>query len=93
MTYRLVGECAYISTDTALGRAKVLMHKGALIPDNAPELAHLLDIGMAARVGGEETGEVNAAGASRSGNRCAPVADRHRAGHQHRVDGRRVPGG
>ncbi|MCX5066653.1 hypothetical protein OOJ91_12265 [Micromonospora lupini] len=62
MTYQLVGECAYISTNTALGRAKVLMHKGALVPDDAPELKHLLSIGMAARVGGDETGGVNAAG-------------------------------
>ncbi|MFY1595484.1 hypothetical protein [Micromonospora sp. WMMD737] len=61
-TYQLVGEGAYVSTNTALGRAKVFVLKGALIPEDAPELKHLLDIGMAARVGGDETGGVNADG-------------------------------
>ncbi|MFC0504231.1 hypothetical protein [Micromonospora costi] len=80
-TYQLVGECAYVSTNTALGRAKVLVHKGALIPADAPELKHLLDIGMAARVGGDETGGVNAAGepAAVADRTVVPASDGSRA--------------
>lgn len=80
-TYQLVGECAYVSTNTALGRAKVLMHKGALIPADAPELKHLLDIGMAARVDDDETGGVNAAGepAAVADGTVTPAADGSRS--------------
>ncbi|MFG1846765.1 hypothetical protein [Micromonospora carbonacea] len=61
-TYQIVGECAYVSTDTPSGRTRVLMYKGALVPGNAPELKHLLDSGLVVKVGGGETGGVNADG-------------------------------
>lgn len=60
--YQVVGECAYVTTETALGRAKVLLYKGAIVPANAPELEHLLGAKLVAKVGGEETGGVNAEG-------------------------------
>ncbi|MFI2663270.1 hypothetical protein [Micromonospora carbonacea] len=61
-TYQIVGECAYVSTDTPSGRTRVLLYKGALVPGNAPELKHLLDTGLVVKVGGDETGGVNADG-------------------------------
>jgi hypothetical protein len=60
--YQVVGECAYVTTDTAVGRAKVLLYKGALVSAAAPELKHLLSTGLVAKVGGDETGGVNAEG-------------------------------
>lgn len=61
-TYQIVGECAYVSNDTPSGRTRILMYKGALVPGNAPELQHLLSTGLVVKVGGEETGGVNADG-------------------------------
>ncbi|MEV5819291.1 hypothetical protein AB0L22_08960 [Micromonospora haikouensis] len=61
-TYQIVGECAYVSTDTPSGRTRVLMYKGALVPGNAPELKHLLNAGLVVKVSGDETGGVNADG-------------------------------
>jgi hypothetical protein len=60
--YQIVGECAYVSNDTPSGRTRILMYKGALVPPNAPELQHLLSTGLVVKVGGEETGGVNADG-------------------------------
>lgn len=51
--YQLTAECAYVTQDTASGRARVLLLKGAPIPDNVPELTHLKSMGMVERVGGE----------------------------------------
>lgn len=60
--YQVVGECAHITEPTSMGPAKVLRYKGALVPADAPELKHLLDLGIVAKVGGDETGGVNADG-------------------------------
>ncbi len=49
--YQLTADCAYLTTETATGRAKVLAYRGAYIAPDAPELKHLLDSGMAAKVG------------------------------------------
>ncbi|WP_431728588.1 hypothetical protein [Verrucosispora sp. TAA-831] len=62
MTYQLTGEAAYITTTTAFGKAKIFTHRGALIADDAPELPHLLKMGMAAKVDDEVTGGLNADG-------------------------------
>lgn len=60
--YQVVGECAYATVDTPMGRARTLLYKGALVPAGSPDLKHLLSTGLVAEVGGEETGGVNADG-------------------------------
>lgn len=60
--YQVVGECAHVTADTAMGPARVLLYKGALVPADAKELKHLLSAGLVAQVGGDETGGVNADG-------------------------------
>lgn len=59
---QITAECAYVTTDTASGRTRVLMYKGAIIPADTPEAKHLLDSGMAVPVGGEVSGGLNADG-------------------------------
>lgn len=61
-TFQVVGECAHATIDTAHGRTKVLLYKGAMVPGDAPELGHLLSTGLVAQVGEGETGGVNADG-------------------------------
>jgi hypothetical protein len=60
--YQVVAECAHVTMATASGRMLVLLLKGAIVPADAPELARLLDLGYVAKVGGDETGGVDAAG-------------------------------
>ncbi len=60
--YQITAECAYVTTDTATGRAKTLLYKGAFVPEGAPELKHLLDSGMVAKVGGDDETGINALG-------------------------------
>jgi hypothetical protein len=61
-TYQVVAECAHVTLSTPTGRMNVLLLKGALVPADAPELERLLDLGYVAKVGGEETGGVDASG-------------------------------
>lgn len=49
-TYQVVGECAYATTDTALGRTKTLLYRDAFVDEHAPELEHLLASGLVKRV-------------------------------------------
>lgn len=60
--YQVVGECAYVTVDTAVGRAKTLLYKGAPVSADAPELQHLLAAELVAQVGGDVGPGVNAAG-------------------------------
>lgn len=61
-TYQVVAECAWATVNTASGQSKALLYKGALVPADAPELQFLLDGGFVAKVGGDETGGVDASG-------------------------------
>lgn len=60
--YQVVAECAHVTVSGPTGRIVNLLLKGALVPADAPELARLLELGYVARVGGQETGGVDAAG-------------------------------
>jgi hypothetical protein len=61
-TYQVIAECAHVTVNDRLyGRTQQLLLKGALIPEGAPELPHLLSVGMVAAVAGE-TGGLNADG-------------------------------
>lgn len=60
--YQIVAECAHATVDSPYGRVVTLLYKGALIPEGAPQLHHLLDIGSVVKVDGDETGGVDAAG-------------------------------
>ncbi|MFB6392626.1 hypothetical protein [Polymorphospora lycopeni] len=60
-TYQVVGECAYVTVAGATGAMRTLVMKGAIVPESAPELRHLLASGLVARADGE-TGGVNADG-------------------------------
>lgn len=60
--YQVVGECAHVTELTALGKTVVLRYKGATVSPDAPELKHLLDQKLVAKVGDDETGGVNADG-------------------------------
>ena len=62
IVYQLVSECAYVTVNTAMGRAKTLLLKGALVDGDAPEVGHLLATGHIVKVGGDETGGLNADG-------------------------------
>lgn len=53
--YQVTAECAYVTVDTLHGRVKTLVYRDAFVPADAPELRHLLDSGMAAKVGGPDT--------------------------------------
>jgi hypothetical protein len=59
---QVTSECAYVTVDTHVGRARQLLMKGAVFPADAPEARHLLDSGMAVLVGGDVTGGVDADG-------------------------------
>lgn len=59
---QIVGECAYVTQDTAAGRAKMLLMKGAVVSADVPEAKHLLSAGLAARVGGDASPGLDAAG-------------------------------
>ena len=61
-TYQLTAECAYVTADTAYGRAKTLVYKGAIILGNAPELRHLLSSGMVVKVSDDAGIGLNAEG-------------------------------
>lgn len=61
-TYQVVAECAHASVNTPMGKTVVLLYKGALVPEDAPQLQHLLEIGSVVRVDQDETGGVNADG-------------------------------
>lgn len=60
--YQVTSDCAYVTQETVTGKAKVLVYKGAFIPDGAPELKHLLDSGMAEKVAGDASVGYNAEG-------------------------------
>ena len=61
--YQVVGECAHATVNNALhGRIQELLLKGALVPEDAPELKHLLSVGLVAKVDDAETGGLNADG-------------------------------
>lgn len=64
--YQIVGECAYVTEHTALGQTRILRYKGALVAADCPDLKHLLSTGLVAKVGGEETGGVNADGVTQA---------------------------
>lgn len=54
MTYRVVAECAYATMDGQQGRQKVLLHRGAVMPDGTPEVEHLLSMKMIEKLGGDD---------------------------------------
>jgi hypothetical protein len=61
--YQVIAECAHATVNHPLyGRTQQLLLKGALVPAEAPELEHLLSVGMVAEVGDDATGGVNADG-------------------------------
>ncbi len=60
--YQVVTECAYVTQQTTAGKATILMMKGSLVPADSPSLKHLLDNGFVVKVGGDETGGLNADG-------------------------------
>lgn len=61
--YQVVGECAHATVNNPLhGRIRQLLLKGAIVPADAPELKHLLSIGLVAKVDDDETGGLNADG-------------------------------
>ena len=61
--FQVVAECAHATVDHPLyGRTMQLLLKGALIPEGAPELPHLLSVGMVVPVSDTETGGLNADG-------------------------------
>lgn len=60
--YQVVAECAFATVNTVQGRFQTLLYKGALVPDDAPELERLIGSGHVAKVGDEVTGGVNADG-------------------------------
>lgn len=51
--YQVIAECAHVTVDTPHGRVKTLVLKDAVVPGDAPEIKHLLDSGMIAKVGGD----------------------------------------
>jgi hypothetical protein len=59
---QIVGECAYVSQNTATGRAKVLLYKGSVVSADVPEAEHLLASGLVARLGNRAAVGVDAAG-------------------------------
>ena len=61
-TYQVVAECAHATVKTPYGAAVTLLLKGATVPEDAPQLQHLLEIGAVAVAGDDETGGVDAAG-------------------------------
>jgi hypothetical protein len=61
-TYQVVAECAHATIDTPYGATVTLLLKGATVPEDAPQLAHLLEIGAVAKAGDDETGGVDASG-------------------------------
>jgi hypothetical protein len=60
--YQVVAECAHVTLDGPSGRFVTLLLKGALVPADAPELERLVRDGFVAKVGGDETGGVDASG-------------------------------
>lgn len=60
--YQIVAECAHVTVDTPQGPTVMLLYKGAVISDSAPQLRHLLDNGFVVKVGGDETGGLDSAG-------------------------------
>lgn len=60
--FQIVGECAYATVDTYAGRSKTLLLKGALIPADTPELEHLVESGLAAKVDANTGAGLNAEG-------------------------------
>lgn len=62
MTYQVVGECAYVTVDGRQGHQKVLMYRGAVLPEGAPEIGHLLDMKLIEKVGDDDSAGVNAVG-------------------------------
>ncbi|WP_250029790.1 hypothetical protein [Paractinoplanes maris] len=60
--YQVIAECAYVKTSDMAGVSWRLYEKGAVFSGDTPNLQHLLDNGYAAKVGGEATGGVDAAG-------------------------------
>lgn len=60
--YQVVAECAHATVRTPYGKAVTLLLKGAIVPADAPQLKHLLEIGSVVEVGADETGGVDAAG-------------------------------
>lgn len=60
--YQLTAECAYVTVDTATGRAKTLLYRGAFIAADSPELKHLLSVGMVEQVGKGASSGFNAEG-------------------------------
>lgn len=65
--YQVVAECAHVTLESPYGKAVTLLMKGAMVPADAPQLQHLLDIGAVAKVDDGETGGVDAAGVPAGG--------------------------
>jgi len=60
--YQVIAECAYAMTVDSAGKSWRLFEKGALVAADTPNLEHLLNNGYVAKVGGEATGGLDAAG-------------------------------
>lgn len=60
--YQVVAECAHATIQSPFGKSVQLLLKGAMVPADAPQLKHLLEIGSVAKVDEDETGGVDAGG-------------------------------
>lgn len=49
--YQVVGHAAHATVDGPHGRIRTLLMRGALVPGDAPEVPHLLSVGLIAPVG------------------------------------------
>jgi len=60
--YQVTADCVYATVDTVTGKAKTLLYRGAFVSPDAPELRHLLDSKMVAKVGDDAGFGLNAEG-------------------------------
>ncbi len=60
--YQVTAEAVLATVDTATGKVKALLYKGAMLSGDAPELKHLLDSNMVAKVGADVSTGLNAEG-------------------------------
>lgn len=61
--YQVVAECCYATFTSGFGESQIrLLNKGAMFPADDPKLKVYLADGFVAKVGGDETGGVDAAG-------------------------------